>query len=136
MFPLGPNIPDCFCLEHITALLEKNGLRVVPPSSSTQGAEGFKFTLCFCFTSGGSGLPSRTRDGEAGATGSGPAAPTPKSWSMYATGRLLTGFYSHLFQYLWVLRRAEELCIPVPCEVWLFFQVLLSLLYLSFQKSS
>lgn len=42
----GPKHPRlCVCLEHITALLEKNGLRVVPPSLSTQGTEGFKLAL-------------------------------------------------------------------------------------------
>lgn len=42
----GPKHPRLgFCLEHITALLEKNGLRVVPPRPSTQGMEGFKLAL-------------------------------------------------------------------------------------------
>lgn len=42
----GPKHPRLgFCLEHIIALLEKNGLRVVPPRPSTQGMEGFKSTL-------------------------------------------------------------------------------------------
>lgn len=42
----GPKHPRLgFCLEHITALLEKNGLRVVPLRPSAQGTEKFELAL-------------------------------------------------------------------------------------------
>lgn len=48
----GPKHPRLgFCLEHITALLGKTGLCVVPPCPSTRGMEGFKQARS-CFTSG------------------------------------------------------------------------------------
>ena len=48
----GPKHPRLgFCLEHITALLGKNGLCVVPPCPSTRGMEGFK-QVHSCFMSG------------------------------------------------------------------------------------
>ncbi|KAK2109582.1 hypothetical protein P7K49_009328, partial [Saguinus oedipus] len=36
-----------FCLEHITTLLEKNGLRVVLPCLSTRGTDGFQLACLF-----------------------------------------------------------------------------------------
>lgn len=57
-----------FCLEHITALLEKNGLRVVLLHPSTQGTEGFELARSY-FPSGGSSLLGRTRGEEAGGLG-------------------------------------------------------------------
>lgn len=93
----GPKHPRLgFCLERITALLEKNGLRVVLPHPSTQGMERFKLA-CSGFPSGGRAEPEMRKQG---ALGPGLAAPAPKSWSTCEMDRFTPGPHSCLFLYL------------------------------------
>lgn len=79
----GPKHPKLgFCLEHITALWEKNGPRVVPLCLSIQGTMGLKMTFC-CFISGNSSH-------WAGSGGPGLPLATIAPGSICETGRLTT----------------------------------------------
>lgn len=105
--PFGPKHPQLgFCLEHITTLLEKNGLRVVLPCLSTRGTEGFQLA-CPRFTSGGSGLLAELGVGGRGAW-LGMAAPAPQPWSICEMGRLATDLPPACFQYLSVVGRTKD----------------------------
>lgn len=132
----GPKHPRLgFCLEHITPLLEKNGLCVVPLHQSTQGMEGFKLA-CSCFMSGGSSLLGRTRDGEAGGTGPESVHQLPSLHPSVKWAGSLLGLTQACFGASWWWKEWKTIRSLVPCETWLFLQIFVSLFYLSFQKSS
>lgn len=128
-----------FCLEHITALLEKNGLRVVL-LHPFKCMEGFKLAWP-CFTSGRAAAQICWKEPEMGKKEelslawlhSLPSPGPSVNWagSPLATTQACSGPSQEG-------RAWKSLKNPVACEElsWLFLQVFMSLFYLSFQKSS